>query len=195
MRSNPPPNIVFLFSYHGSHFKTRNAEYKRSCHEGSIRIPLILRGPGFLGGQTPRALVSLIDLPPTLLRAAGVPPPGEMRGRPLQDLLAGRGAPWPAEVFLQISESQCGRAIRTARWKYSVSAPDKTGADPASDVYVEEFLYDLDADPHERHNLVRDPACVNVRRELAERLKQRMRAAGEAVPEIRPARPPGSTDQ
>ncbi|MCF7838834.1 MAG: sulfatase-like hydrolase/transferase [Candidatus Marinimicrobia bacterium] len=179
--------LLVYTSDHGSHFKTRNSEYKRSCHEGSIRIPLILRGPGFQGGQTPRELVSLIDLPPTLLRAAGVSPPSEMRGRALQELLEGAGPPWPAEVFVQISESQCGRAIRTARWKYSVRAPDKTGHDPASDVYLDDFLYDLDADPHERHNLVCDPACADIRRELAERLKQRMQAAGEAIPEIRPA--------
>ncbi len=180
--------LLIYTSDHGSHFRTRTAEYKRACHDACIRVPLILRGPGFTGGQARSELVSLIDLPPTLLRAAGVTPPPEMRGRPLQELLEGRAASWPEEVFLQISESQCGRAIRTRQWKYSVFAPDRTGADPASDWYEEEYLYNLDSDPHERHNLVRDSACADIRRELAERLKQRMQAAGEAVPDIRPAR-------
>jgi hypothetical protein len=41
--------------------------------------------------------------------------------------------------------------------KYSVRAPHRSGADPSSDVYVEDFLYDLDADPHEKNNLVANP--------------------------------------
>jgi arylsulfatase A-like enzyme len=107
-----------------------------------------------------------------------------MRGRALQQLVDGRAEDWPAEVFLQISESQCGRAIRTARWKYSVRAPHRTGADPDSPVYVEDCLYDLLADPHERNNLNTSPEHTEVRAELAATLKRRMVAAGEAAPAI-----------
>ncbi|MBN1341720.1 MAG: hypothetical protein JXQ73_03520 [Phycisphaerae bacterium] len=48
------PNVLVLFtSDHGCHFKTRNDEYKRSCHESSVRIPTALQGPGLdAGGQT-----------------------------------------------------------------------------------------------------------------------------------------------
>ena len=74
-------NTIILFtSDHGCHFKTRNSEYKRSCHESSIRVPTALHGPGFTGGGQIQQLVSLIDLPPTLLDAAGVPVPEEMQG-------------------------------------------------------------------------------------------------------------------
>ena len=38
--------IVMYTSDHGSHFKTRNAEYKRSCHEAAVRIPTAFQGPG-----------------------------------------------------------------------------------------------------------------------------------------------------
>jgi arylsulfatase A-like enzyme len=122
---------------------------------------------------------------PTIVSAAGVDPPGYMRGKPLHELRSGKAGDWPEEVFLQISESHCGRAIRTRRWKYSVRAPVKTGQDPDSDVYVEDFLYDLDRDPHERRNLVEDPDYVAVRRDLAEILIRRMEQAGERAPEIR----------
>lgn len=179
--------LLIYTSDHGCHFRTRNDEYKRSCHDGCLRIPLVLRGPGFTGGGVPQQLASLIDVPPTILQAAGLPVPPTMRGRPLQEALAG-AADWPQEIFAQISESQVGRCLRTPRWKYSVVAPDKHGwRDAQSDVYVEEFLYDLQADPHERCNLVADPQYQHVRAELAERLKQRMRAAGEPEPLIRPA--------
>lgn len=182
-------NTVILYtSDHGSHFRTRNAEYKRSCHDGCLRIPLVACGPGFSGGRVVEDLVSLIDVPPTLLAAGGIETPGTMRGRPLQGLADGGGRDWPQEVFAQISESQVGRCVRTAKWKYSVTAPDRKGwQDPCSDTYVEEFLYDLEADPHERNNLVADPAVADARAELAQMLERRMAEAGEAVPQIRPA--------
>jgi uncharacterized sulfatase len=189
--------LIIYTSDHGSHFRTRNSEYKRSCHDGCIRVPMVLCGPGFrsecpaagaAGGRVVRQLASLIDLPPTVLAAGGAPVPPAMRGRPLQGLAGGTAADWRDEVFLQISESQVGRAIRTPRWKYSVSAPDKKGGkDASSDRYVEEYLYDLDKDPHERTSLVRDPALADVRRTLAERLKARMTEAGEQKPTIDPA--------
>jgi arylsulfatase A-like enzyme len=146
---------------------------------------MIACGPGFRGGEVIDDLVSLIDLPPTILAAGGVEKPPSMRGRPLQELLGGAPDDWPREVFLQVSESQVGRAIRTKRWKYAVSAPDKNPwTDAAGDRYTEEFLYDLEADPHERNNLVTETAHDDVRRELRERLIARMVAAGEAAPEI-----------
>ncbi len=148
---------------------------------------MIACGPGFEGGKVVEELVSLIDLPPTVLSAGGVKPPAYMRGRPLQGLVDGTAKDWPEEVFVQISESHVGRAIRTKKWKYSVLAPGKKGGDPDSDVYVEDFLYDLEADPHERHNLVADPAYADVRAGLAETLKRRMIQAGEKKPVIHPA--------
>jgi arylsulfatase A-like enzyme len=173
--------LVVYTSDHGSHFRTRNLEYKRSCHDGCIRVPMIVHGPGFTGGQVVSNLVSLIDLPPTILTAAGVVPPDFMRGRALQSLVDGSAQDWPEEVFLQISESQCGRAVRTKKWKYSVRAPHKTGSDPSSDLYVEDFLYDLENDPHERNNLVKSTDHAQVREMLAETIKNRMVQAGEAT--------------
>ena len=178
--------LIFYTSDHGSHFRTRNNEYKRSCHDGCIRIPLILHGPGFSGGRIITDLVSLIDLPPTVLTAAGIAPPGSMRGHALQPLADGDARDWPEEVFVQISESHCGRAIRTQRWKYSVRAPDKTGHDPDSDLYVEDFLYDLENDPHERNNLVQSAEHAKIRAELSETLERRMAEAGEGVPTVVP---------
>ncbi len=140
---------------------------------------MIINGPGFDGGKCPQDLTSLIDLPPTIMTAAGITPPDAMRGHALQRLLADHTTDWPEEIFFQISESQCGRAIRTRRWKYSVRAPDKSGHDPSSDVYVEDFLYDLEADPHERNNLVADPDFREIREELALTLKRRIVEAGE----------------
>lgn len=177
--------IVLFTSDHGNHFKTRNDEYKRSLHESAIRVPTLLTGPGFDGGGQIRELVSLIDLPPTLLDAAGIAVPPEMQGRSILPLLRGAKSEWPEEVFVQISESQVGRSIRTKRWKYGVVAPDGDGwNDAASEVYEERTLYDLDADPYELTNLIGLDAYQDVTRALRQQLIRRMAEAGEAVPQI-----------
>jgi arylsulfatase A-like enzyme len=186
--------IVLYTSDHGSHFKTRNSEYKRCCHESAIRVPTALWGPGFEAGGQIRQLVSLVDLPPTLLDAAGLPVPEEMQGRSIMPLLHDETADWPEEVFLQISEAQVGRAVRTQRWKYSVVAPDKHGGrDSASDHYVEEFLYDLQADPYELTNLIGFESHQEVAATMRARLLRRMVEAGETEPaiELAPTRPSG----
>lgn len=180
--------VVLYTSDHGSHFRTRNAEYKRSCHDGCLRIPMVAWGPGFGGGRVIEEMASLIDVPATLLAAGGIETPESFGGRPLQGLVDGMATDWPEEVFAQISESQVGRCIRTRKWKYSVVAPGMAGGrDPDSDTYVEEYLYDLEADPHEKSNLVADLALAGVRAELAATLKRRMVEAGESEPEILPA--------
>lgn len=182
--------IVLFTSDHGCHFKTRNAEYKRSCHESSIHVPCALQGPGFDGGGEIRELVSLVDLPPALLDAAGLPVPPTMQGRSVLPLTRRENAAWPEEVLVQISESQVGRAVRTQRWKYSVVAPDKDGSrDASSDHYVEEFLYDLEADPYELTNLIGLRSHAEVAAVLRERLIRRMVEVGEVAPEIRTAQP------
>jgi arylsulfatase A-like enzyme len=182
-------NTVVLFtSDHGCHFKTRNHEYKRSCHESSVRVPTAFQGPGFDGGGMVHQLVSLIDLPPTLLAAAGIDVPAEMQGRSILPLLRGATAGWPDDVFIQISESQVGRAVRTHRWKYSVSAPEASGlSDAASDTYTEEFLYDLEVDPYELNNLIGWDSHAEIAAVMRERLRRHMDAAGEPTPTITPA--------
>lgn len=87
--------IVLFTSDHGNHFKTRNGEYKRSCHDASIRVPTALCGPGFDGGGALNKLVSLIDLPPTLLDAAGLPVPHAMEGRSILPLVKKQPVAWP----------------------------------------------------------------------------------------------------
>ncbi|MEK3726001.1 sulfatase-like hydrolase/transferase [Paenibacillus sp. FSL H8-0034] len=181
-------NTIILFtSDHGNHFKTRNAEYKRSCHDSSIRVPTALVGPGFNGGGRIHELVSLIDLPPTLLDAAGIPVPAQMQGHSILPLCrkSGPDTDWDKEIFVQISEDKVARAIRTERWKYSVTAKERNGwHDSGSDVYEEEFLYDLHADPYELDNLIGVEWYQQITEQLRERLLQRMERAGETRPVI-----------
>jgi arylsulfatase A-like enzyme len=180
--------VVAYTSDHGCHFRTRNDEYKRSAHDSSIRIPLVLSGPGFDGGGQLGELISLLDLPPTLLAAAGLAVPPTHQGRSLLPLLRRQRDGWPTEVLVQISESQVGRAVRTQRWKYAVVAPGADGTRQAGAArYREEHLYDLQADPWELTNLVGLESHREVAARLRQRLCARLVAAGEAKPTIDPA--------
>lgn len=178
--------IIFYTSDHGSHFCTRNAEYKRSCHDGCIHLPMIAHGGAFTTGKAVDELVSLIDIPTTLLDCAGIKKPEGYQGNSLKKLVNGEIDNWTKDVFLQISESHIGRAVRTKDWKYSVRALENPHTISCSDTYYEDFLYDLNKDPHERNNLICDENYADIRKEMAEILKRRMAQANEAPITILP---------
>jgi len=175
--------IVLFTSDHGCHFKTRNSEYKRSCHESSIRVPGLIAGPGFVGGGSVPQLVNLVDLPPTLLDAAGVKVPETMEGRSIMPLVRRESREWPDDIFVQISESHNGRAVRTQRWKYAVeSTGNKIAA--RSDSYTEAFLYDLEHDPYELCNLIGSKPHESVKAVMRERLLRWIKQVEKHEPTI-----------
>ncbi len=194
--------IVMFISDHGCHFRTRNAEYKRSPHESSIHIPLVIQGPGFDHSRMISELVSMVDVTPTLLDALGMAIPGSVHGRSAYPLISRRPAreAWRNEAFIQISQSMVARALRTDRWTYCVA--DRRGDGPtqsSSNHYSEYQMYNLLADPHQLLNLAgRDdnPKLVHYNGDqplpeaasyLRGRLIARMVEAGEAAPEIEKA--------
>ena len=173
-------NTVILFaSDHGSHFLTRNRDehlngyddYKRSCHDACLHVPLVIAGGPYRGGRAVEELVSTASLPKTILALAGVDVGDAMIGENLLDVVEKKADNRPNEIFAQISESRVGRCIRTARYTYSVYAPGVNGgAAAASDRYADDFLYDMDQDPHQLNNVVADPAYAQVKAELRKRL-------------------------
>jgi arylsulfatase A-like enzyme len=180
--------ILMFMSDHANHFKTRNAEYKRSPHESSIHIPLIVEGPGFNRGARIDELVSQVDVMPTLLEAAGIPIPGTVQGHSLMPLVNGRGSPWRNEVLFEMSEYVTGRGLRTPQYTYAVMAPKVPGwkAVPAADKYVEYMLYDNHADPHQHVNLAGRTNYQQVAQDLRKRLLARMQEAGDQAATIEP---------
>lgn len=145
-------------------------------------IPLVIRGAGLRGGRRANALVSQVDLAPTLLDLAGLPWPGSTpgRGRSLVPSLRGDSLP-ERPVLLEA----CGRSIeepadrllgiRTEEWKY-VCAPGNPS--------IPEELYHLSHDPAERRNLAaRSPERTAAMRSQLEALLAEARRAGPAAPE------------
>ena len=197
--------IVMFLSDHGCHFRTRNEEYKRSPHDSSVHVPLMIQGPGFNNRQTVTELVSMIDIAPSILDMVGVKAPSCMQGRSFIPLLHDETAraQWRNEVLIQISESEIARALRTPEWTYVALAPQANPLkDPGSKRYQDYQLYNNRADPHQLVNMIGrldarwpdDKILLNyvghqrsmreITAHLRERLIERMVEAGEDRPEI-----------
>jgi arylsulfatase A-like enzyme len=181
--------IVAFISDHGCHFKTRNTEYKRSPHESSIHIPLIIAGPRFNRSLEISELVSQVDLAPSLLEAAGIPIPSNMQGRSILPLLNRQVAGWQNEVYIGMREFVTGRILRTPQWTYAVAAPKRPDWKSVShsELYVEYVLYDLYEDPFQHTNLAGYAQTRDVAGKLRERLLERIVEAGDKRPNIEPA--------
>jgi arylsulfatase A-like enzyme len=191
--------IVIFLSDHGCHFRTRNTEYKRSPQDASTHVPLLICGPGFNTGRRISELVGLVDVAPSLLAALGLEIPATMQGRNFLPLIhdPDARAAWRNEIFIQLSEAETSRALRTPEWTYVALAPD---ADPRRDSgslkYQDYRLYNNFADPAQIINLcgrndppklvhyVGDRSLRQITDELRERLLVRMVDAGEPRPQI-----------
>jgi arylsulfatase A-like enzyme len=181
--------IVVFLSDHSCHFKTRNAEYKRSPHDSSIHIPLVMCGPGFNRSMQIAELVSQVDLMPTLLQAAGIAIPATVQGHSMLPLLDRKTEGWRNEVYFEMTEFVTGRGLRTPQYTYAAAAPKTPSwkAVPSADRYVEYAHYDLYADPFQHVNLAGRATHKEVADQLRARLLTRIREASGATPAVEPA--------
>lgn len=172
--------------HHGLHSKGNaywivggvNGPTVPNMYDTSIRVPLIVRGPGVPAGRAVDAPVTFEDLMPTLVALGGATlPPGAARhGRDLGPWLRGESpADWRDTVFGQYDIHHYTiahlRMIRTQEWKLVRSYGTTT----------RDQLFDLRSDPGERTNLWSRPAHRETRRELESRLREWMRAIGDPV--------------
>lgn len=187
-------NTILIFaSDHGSHFRTRNRDshlngyddYKRSCHDSCLRVPLVIAGGPYRGGITVGELVSTESLPKSILAMAGVDVGDRMIGENLLDVVERKEIGRPNRIFAQISESRVGRVIRTADYLYSVYAPGLNGGEAAaSDLYEDDFLYDLKKDPSQLTNLIDDEAYREIKKDLRNQLLEWIQKAEGASPRL-----------
>src|SRR6056297_1304275 len=134
---------------------------KRTGHEPSIRIPLVVRYPGLVPTDQARVvenLTSTIDFAPSILDICDADPIADVHGSSWKDLSRGDDSDWRDSFYYEYSyEHQFPytpnvRALRTDRWKY-IRYPHGDGT---PDRHMAE-LYDLKADPSESRNLIDDP--------------------------------------
>jgi N-acetylglucosamine-6-sulfatase len=167
---------------------------KRDAFEESIRVPMLAYAPGIIKpGTKITQMVQNIDIAPTLLDAAGLQLPKDpaMDGQSFLPLLQGESVKWRDHILYEyywewnFPATPTIFAIRTERYKYIFY----------QGIWDHDGFYDLQTDPHERHNLIDVPAYseqieamkkqlfdeleasggldIPVRRPLGERLNQR----------------------
>lgn len=143
---------VVVSSDHGELALEHQDWYKMSFYEGSMRVPLLMAGPGIEPGRRHRNLVSLIDLCPTFMEMTGLPPRTGLDGESLLPVVFGsteESRDSAYACYMGITLNTTGYMLRTGRWKYIayVGYPSQ--------------LFDIEDDPGELNDLAaREPATV-----------------------------------
>jgi len=149
--------VIILASDKGLSLGAHGLLGKQNMYEESVRVPLIIRGPGFQSGVKCDALVDLMDLMPTLCDLAGAPIPDAVQGRTLTPLLTGRRNRLRDSIFCHYAH--LFRMVRTPQHKLVRHL--KTGR---------EELFQTETDPYEQNDLIGSAVYAPVLNDLRLRL-------------------------
>jgi choline-sulfatase len=161
--------LIVYASDHGEQIGERGLFWKHSFYDDSAKVPVILSWPGVLPeGERRSQIVNLTDLTCTMLDATGAPPLPDAQATSFLEAAKNGSTPWLDETFSEYCTDAVPpwtggmavqqRMIRTGRWKL---------------VYYHGYLpqlFDLEADPQERHDLAGDPRYTALREQLERRV-------------------------
>ncbi len=184
--------LVISTTDHGIAFP----DMKCNLTDFGMGVSLILRGPGeFSGGKVCDAMVSHLDLFPTLCDLLEIERPGRLEGTSLLPALRGEKKETREELFAEVNYHAAYepmRAVRTQRWKYIKRFDGRTlpvlpncDDGPSKSLWLEygwrnrpvvtEQLFDLIFDPNERRNLAAEASYHAVLEEMRGRMSRWMR--------------------
>ncbi|MCK5803647.1 MAG: sulfatase [Lentisphaeria bacterium] len=179
--------LVICTTDHGIAFP----RMKCNLEDTGTGIMLIMRGPGgFRGGQALDAMVSQIDIFPTVCDLLGIAPPEWLEGESFLPVVRGEAQETNEAIFSEVNyhaSYEPKRAVRTKRWKYirrydGRDVPVLPNCDDglsksvwldngwADGHVVTETLFDLVFDPNETRDLSTDPECAGILEEMRNRL-------------------------
>jgi arylsulfatase A-like enzyme len=183
-------NTLFIFTADNG---LLNGEHgmvdKRTMHEPSIRVPLVVRYPALTEGAMAKVIdqqVLTIDFAPSILDICGVAPLAKVHGASWKKLIHGDATGWRTSWYYEYNyESQFPytpnvRGVRTDRYKY-IRYPHGDGG---PDRHMAE-LYDIQADPDEATNLIGRPDLVETIASLMGEF-DRLMAAADGLPDKMP---------
>jgi arylsulfatase A-like enzyme len=165
--------IIFFLSDNGYHLGSHGLGNKITMHEESVRVPMFAYGAGVSQGKKSRALVSSLDIYPTLLELTQAPaPPQSVMGKSLVSLLNEPASPHREFVFSECvgvggKAGEGHRMARNDRWKLILSTAD------------EEFLFDQEKDPAELTNRIADSELQPIVKKLRSELSEWMKSIGD----------------
>ncbi|HPG11386.1 MAG TPA: sulfatase, partial [Chitinophagaceae bacterium] len=150
----------FLFGEHG-------LIDKRNAYEESMKVPMLVWAPGMVkaGSVIPQMILN-IDLAPTFLDIAGLKKPSQMQGQSFLPLLKGENIKWRDKVFYEyyweqaFPQTPTTFAVRTDKYKYIAY----------NGIWDINELYDLENDPYEMNNLIRNKDLEKIGLKLRDEL-------------------------
>jgi arylsulfatase A-like enzyme len=190
--------LVICTTDHGIAFP----RMKGNLTDHGIGVMLIMRGPGgFAGGKVYDALVSHIDLFPTICDLANIEYPSWLQGISLLPLVHGEVDQLHEAIFAEVTYHAAYepmRAVRTPRWKYIRRFDHHLGPilancddSPSKDVFMQygwkdrsrplEQLYDLIFDPNEANNIANDLSVARILEDMRIRLDEWMRTTNDPL--------------
>lgn len=176
--------MVVFYSDNGFMIGDHGLIDKRNAYEGSVRVPLVISAPGLLPqGTTNQALVRNLDMAPTFLDLAGAKQPAQFEGKSFLPVASGKVAAdsWKAPDF-----------VYEYYWEWSFPMTPTTFAIRRDNLkYIQyhgvwdiEELYDLQKDPFEMHNLIREPDYAHLLLPLRKALYENLRPADQGKPSV-----------
>jgi arylsulfatase A-like enzyme len=138
--------LLVVTSDHGEElFEHGGFEHGHTMYGELLHVPLILSGPGIRRGRE-KAPVSLLDLAPTVLEAAGLEAPAGMAGISLPGVAGGANAAPRSETRVLVAEGNLygPQLLAAIQWPWKVISNPSTG---------EVLLFDLSRDPKEEKDL------------------------------------------
>jgi N-sulfoglucosamine sulfohydrolase len=190
--------LVISTTDHGIAFP----DMKCNLFDHGMGVSLIMRGPGgFSGGKVCDAMVSHIDIFPTICELLDVERPSWLEGKSMMPLVRGASQEINDEIFAEVNYHAAyepKRAVRTRRWKYirhydGRKHPNLPNCDdgPSKSLWLKagwrdrsvdaEQLYDLMFDPNEIHNCAADPANEQVLADMRGRLDRWMKKTRDPI--------------
>jgi arylsulfatase A-like enzyme len=171
---------------------------KRFIYEHSLRMPLLVRGPGITRGHGCDAMLTNVDFAPTLLDLCGQPTPDAMQGKSFAPILRGDGEPddWQQAIYYRywmdgdpahMTTAHYGVRTRTHKLVYFYADPLEMAGSGHHNPGVEPYweLFDLEADPNELSNLYGRDGTEAITRDLKAELRRLQdRFGDEPVAEV-----------
>lgn len=160
--------LIIYTSDHGDALDSHCLSAKGpTAYDEIARVPLLIKGG--CKGEIVKAPVSHINLVPTILEYMGVKLPRLLEGKSILPVLDDPGKDINKEIFIEFMRYECDhdgfggfrpmRSVFDGRYKLSVHLLDST-----------DELYDMETDPYEMHNLIREESCYDIAKMLHEKL-------------------------
>ncbi len=190
-RTGELDNTLFIFTSDNGLLEGEHGMVdKRTGHDPSLRIPLVVRYPELVSPKMPKVIEEqtlTLDFAASILEICGAAPLPKTQGRSWKKLISEGDPDWRTSWYyeynyeVQFPYTPNVRALRTDEWKY-IRYPHGDGS---PDKHMAE-LYNLKKDPDETKNLINEDRYQSLVVELREELDTRIKEANPDAEDVMP---------